>query len=119
VEYTFTDISVDGTITGPGDAVTISFMVNNVSGVDDWEYPTVYLVGADSWLSLSFDEMTYFGILAGDSTEVSVDATSTGEAMSGMSTEINLEMSRLHCDTEESTVSCPTFEPASVTITVE
>jgi hypothetical protein len=58
-------------------------------------------------------------MFAGDSTEVTVDATATGEAMFGMSTEISLEMSRLHCDTEESTASCPTYEPASVTITVE
>ena len=49
----------------------------------------------------------------------SLELGTTVEPDAGDTAEVSIIMSRLHCDTPESTVLCPTYEAKTFTVTVE
>ncbi len=49
----------------------------------------------------------------------SLELGTTVEPDTGDTAEITIIMSRLHCDTSESDVVCPTYEEKTFTVTVE
>ena len=72
-----------------------------------------------SWVFLSSWEHTFYCVMADVPGTAYLELGTTVEPVAGDTAEIRIIMSRLHCDTSESDVVCPTYEEKTFTVTVE
>ena len=93
-------------------------MFNN-TGVDDCAYPLVTLDPDESWVFLSSWDHMFYCVMADTPGTASLELGTTVEPDAGDTAEVSIIMSRLHCDTSESDVVCPTYEEKTFTVTVE
>ena len=89
-----------------------------MTGVDDCAYPTVHLDTTADWLSITPPDNTLFCIMAETPGTSWFNITVVGEPEPGASAELAMRVTRLHCEDEESDVECPSYTPASYTVTL-
>ena len=118
MDYSFGDPSFEGNIYEEGDSLTVTFDFINASGEDDMRYPIVRLQTDATWLEISPEDLTFYGVFADEPAEALFSLTANSAVETGMTAEVRMTASRLHCETSED-VDCPTFEARSFTVGVE
>lgn len=118
VDYSFGDPSFEGNIYEEGDSLTVTFDFINTSGEDDMRYPIVRLETDAVWLDIFPGDLTLYGVFASEPVEAIFFLTANSDVETGMTAEVRMKASRLHCETSED-VDCPTFEARSFTVGVE
>lgn len=105
-------VSSDGPTWEPGETVTVNFSVFNSSGVEDNNYPSVYVEADARGVQTPMPIFTWFAIVAGDTTEGALHFTSTDALEPGTEVEFTAHVATLRD-------ACPGVGTISTTATVQ
>ena len=118
-EYSFSEPVFGGALTESGDTLTVTFTTHNNTGEDDCRYPIISLATDATWLAISPDDFTFYCGLVDPPSETTFTLTLLEDRAIGTAADVEMRVSRLHCDTEVGETVCPTHEDARFTVRVD